>query len=65
MKQGRDLKLDHYTIVNELLRVLHDHQCTVWEAEELFTDALRVIRATALIQEPGLIPYELPEKVSR
>lgn len=54
-------KLD---IVCEVIEVLHAHECTVWDAEQILAHAMRVIRATTVVEKAGRIPYQLPPKVN-
>ena len=54
-------KLD---VVCKVIEVLHAHECTVWDAEEILAYAMRVIRATTVVDKAEKIPYQLPPKVN-
>lgn len=54
-------KLD---VVCEVIEVLHAHECTVWDAEQILAHAMRVIRATTVVDKAEKIPYQLPPKVN-
>lgn len=48
----------------KVIEVLHAHECTVWDAEEILAYAMRVIRATTVVDKAEKIPYQLPPKVN-
>lgn len=54
-------KLD---VVRKVINELALNNCTVWDAEEILSYAMRVIRATATVQGARHLPYQLPPRVN-
>jgi len=56
-------KKDFLKIANELIEKLHDHGCSVAEAEHALSVTQQVLKATTPVPRPGKIPYHLSHTI--
>lgn len=61
---GTVLDKNKLDVVRKVINALSLSNCTVWDAEEILSYAMRVIRATATVQDVEHLPYQLPPRVN-